>query len=390
MEDVALIGVAQTKFGEHWETGLRDLASEVGYSILESVEKGISPNDVQGVIVSNAGSAILNGQSNIAALVTDQVGVNGKPAFCVEAGGASGGLAIATAYMAIRSGIWDTCLVVGLEKMTDQTRSAAIVSLQSSGLDAEWEALQGQTEAGAYALIAQAYFNAYNANNNHLASVGAKNHANAVYNKYAQFRRAFTIEQIVRANMVAEPLTLLDCSPASDGAVAALLTKASLAKTFTDTPVYVKGIGQATDTLALHDRPTLTSFKATKEAASQAYKMADLKPKDIQIAELYDNYSITEILALEDLGFFEPGQGAIASLENKTAIGSEIVATNTSGGLKAMGHPIGATGVAQAAEIFWQLRNEDIPKERQTNAEIGLSHCVGGIGSTVSINIFSK
>lgn len=389
-EDIAVVGVACSKFGEHWEESLRTLIANVGNAVLHSVDYGISHKDIDGIIVANAGSGTLNGQTNLGALVVDQCGLGGKPAFTVEAGGASGGLALTTGLMAVRSGLWETCLVLGVEKMTDQTKSSAIVSLQSSGLDAEWEALLGQTEAGAYAMIAQAYFNAYGANNEQLAAVGSKNHGNAIYNINAQFRRSFTIQQIVNSAMVAEPLTLLDCSPASDGAAAVILSKGSIAKKFTDAPIYFKGTGQSTDTLALHDRSTMTSFLATKMAGEMAYKMADLSPKDIHIAELYDNYSITEIISLEDLGFFEPGQAGVATLENKTSIGSEIITVNPSGGLKAMGHPIGATGVAQAAEIFWQLRSE-VPQERQvSDAEIGLTHCLGGIGSNVSVNIFQK
>lgn len=389
-QDVALIGVACTKFGEHWEESLRTLASQVGHSVLGSVDNGIMPKDIDGVIVSNAGSGTLNGQTNLGALVTDQCGLNGISAFSIEAGGASGGFAIAAAYMAIKSGLWNTCLVVGVEKMTDQTRSSAIISFQSSSLDAEWEALVGQTEAGAYAILAQAYFNAYGANNDHLAAVGSKNHSNAVYNKNAHFRRSFSIQQIANSSMVSNPLTLLDCSPASDGAAAVILTKSENAAKYTDTPIYLKGIGQATDTLALHDRATFTSFNANKIAASQAFKQANISPKDIQIAEIYDNYSITELITLEDLEFFKPGQAGQATLDKKTSIKSDIVAVNPSGGLKAMGHPIGATGVAQAAEIFWQLRSE-VPQERQVNdAESGLAHCLGGIGSSVSVNIFQK
>jgi len=387
-QDVALIGVACTKFGEHWDESLRTLASQVGHAVLESVDNGIGPKDINGVIVSNAGSGTLNGQTNLGALVTDQCGISGTPAFTVEAGGASGGLAIASAYMAIKSGLWDTCLVVGVEKMTDQTRSSAIISFQSSGLDAEWEALVGQTEAGAYAMLAQAYFNAYGANNNHLAAVGSKNHGNAVYNKNAHFRRSFSVQQIANASMVSKPLTMLDCSPASDGAAAVILTKAQIASKYTDTPVYLQGVGQATDTLALHDRTTFTSFNANKIAASQAFKQAKISQKEIQVAEIYDNYSITELITLEDLEFFKPGEAGQATLDNKTSIKSNIVAVNPSGGLKAMGHPIGATGVAQAAEIFWQLRSE-VPQERQVNnAEYGLAHCLGGIGSSVSVNIY--
>ena len=390
-EKVAVVSAGQTKFGEHWEDSLRSLSSSAIYQTMGNIDKEINASDIDAVFVSNAGSESLNGQTNLGPLVADHGGLGGKPAFKIEASGASGGLAIAQAYLAIRSGLMDTVLVVGVEKMTDQTRSSAITTLQSASLDAEWEALNGQTETGAFAMIAQAYFNKYPDKDNQkwIASVSAKNHAHAVYNKNAHFRRAFTVDQIIRASMVADPLTLLDCSPTSDGAAAVILSSGEKASKYTDNPVWVSGIGMATDTFALHDRSDFTSFYANKEAGKKAFEMAGLKPADIQVAEIYDNYTITELVTLEDLGFFKPGKAGIASLEGKTSINTEGLVTSPSGGLKAMGHPIGATGVAQAVELFLQLRGE-AQKERQVEATHGLAHSLGGIGSNVSVNIFSK
>lgn len=388
---VAVISASQTKFGEHWEQGLRSLSSQAVIEAMNGVDK-LKPADIHGIFVSNAGSDLLNGQANLGALVADHAGLGGKPAFKIEASGASGGYAIAQAYMAIQSGLMDTAVVVGVEKMTDQVRSSAIVSLQSSTLDAEWEALNGLTETGVFAMMAQAYFQKYPHADNRkwLASVSAKNHNHAVFNKNAHFRRAFTIDQVLKSSMVSEPLTLLDCSPASDGAAAIILTKADLAKNYTDSPVWISGIGMATDTVSLHDRADLTSFHATKEAGKQAFAMAGLKPSDIQVAEMYDNYTISELICLEDLGFFEPGKAGIASLQEKTSLKTEGLVTSPSGGLKAMGHPIGATGVAQAVELFLQLRGET-QKERQVkDAQHGLANCLGGSGSSASVTIFSK
>ena len=388
---VAVISASQTKFGEHWEHSLRSLSSQAVIEAMDGVPN-LKAEGVHGVFVANAGSDLLNGQSNLGALVADHAGLGGTPAFKVEASGASGGYALAQAYAAITSGLMDTVVVVGVEKMTDQVRSSAIVSLQSSTMDAEWEALNGLTETGAFAMIAQAYFAKYpNADNQKwIASVSAKNHNHAVFNKNAHFRRAFTIDQVVNASPVSEPLTLLDCSPASDGAAVVILTKADLASKYTDTPVWYKGFGLATDTVALHDRADMTTFNANKVAGSKAFTMAGLKPSDIQVAEMYDNYTITELISLEDLGFFEPGKAGPASLQEKTSLKTDGLVTSPSGGLKAMGHPIGATGVAQAVEVFWQLRGE-VQKERQVkDAQNGLTHCLGGSGSNVSVNIFSK
>lgn len=389
---VAVISASQTKFGEHWEHSLRSLSSQAVIEAMNGVPN-LKYEDVHGVFVSNAGSDLLNGQSNLGALVADHAGLGGKPAFKIEASGASGGYALAQAYAAITSGLMDTVVVVGVEKMTDQVRSSAIVSLQSSTMDAEWEALNGLTETGAFAMIAQAYFAKYPDPDNQkwIASVSAKNHNHAVFNKNAHFRRAFTIDQVIKASPVSEPLTLLDCSPASDGAAAVILTKADLASKYTDTPIWYSGFGLSTDTVALHDRADMTSFSANKAAGSKAFAMAGLKPSDIQVAEMYDNYTITELISLEDLGFFKPGKAGIASLQEKTSLKTEGLVTSPSGGLKAMGHPIGATGVAQAAEVFWQLRGE-VQKERQVKGDVqnGLTHCLGGSGSSVSVNIFSK
>ena len=274
--------------------------------------------------------------------------------------------------------------------MTDQTESATLTSIISSALDAEWEALQGQTLAGAFALIAKAHMREYGTTNRMLAAVSAKNHTNAVYNRMAQIRRAFTIDQILESGYVAEPLTLLDTAPSSDGASALIMTKESLAKRFTDTPVYINGSGQSSDTIALHVRAKLYLSIATKQAADQAYKMANnITPSQIKVAEVHDSFSINEILAIEDLGFFPEGKGGPATLDNETALGSDKVVINPSGGLKALGHPLGATGVAQAVEIYQQLR-DTVEKERATHAEYGLTQSVAGTGSNVIVHIYTK
>ena len=230
----------------------------------------------------------------------------------------------------------------------------------------------------------------YGTTNRMLAAVSAKNHANAVYNRMAQFRRAFTIDQILESGFVAEPQTLLDTAPSSDGAAALIMTKESIAKRFTDTPVFISGSGQSSDTIALHDRAKLYISNDTKLAAEQAYKMANnIKPSQIKVAEVHDSFSICEILAIEDLGFFPEGKGGPATLENETSLGSDKIVVNASCGLKALGHPLGATGVAQAVEIYHQLRNT-VEKERATNAEYGLTQSVAGTGSNVIVHIYSK
>ncbi|MHA1992306.1 MAG: thiolase domain-containing protein [Candidatus Hodarchaeales archaeon] len=386
---VAIVSANMTKFGEHWDSSLRSLASQAIFGAINSVEKGITLKDISGLVVANAGSDSLNGQNNLASLIADHSGLQGISASRVEAADASGGLAIRNAFFMIKSGLIDTVLVCGVEKMTDQTEAATLTSIIASSLDSEWEVLQGQTLAGAYAMIAKAHFRQYGTTNRMMAAVSAKNHSNATYNRMAQFRRAFTVDQVLKASYVADPITLLDTAPSSDGAAAIILTKESLAKKFTDSPVYIEGSGQATDTVSLHDRKNLARFNATKLASQQAYSMSKIKPAEIKVAEVHDSFSIGEILAIEDLGFFPEGKGGPATLDNETAIGSDKVVVNPSGGLKALGHPLGATGVAQAVEIFHQLRNT-VEKERQSNAEYGLTQSVGGIGSTVAVHIYNK
>ncbi|MHA2298175.1 MAG: thiolase domain-containing protein [Candidatus Hodarchaeales archaeon] len=387
MVKVGIAAAYMTKFGEHWQRSLKDLAAESIVELLEGTEIAV-PGKIGAVIVGNMASGQLIGQEHLGSLVVDHGGLSPVAGMKVEAAGASGALAIRTAYLYIKSGLYDVVLVVGVEKMTDQTRSAKITSVLSSAGDQEWELQTGLTFVGSYALMAKAHFAKYGTNKRHIAAVSAKNHANAVYNAKAQFRRAFEIDQIVNAAMVSEPLGLLDCSPASDGAAAVLLCSEDAIKEITDAPVWITGSGHASDSLSLVQRDNLHSMKATRLAAKQAYEQAGVEPDQIKVAEMHDNFSITEIIGIEDLGFFLPGKGGPATLDGETKIGG-TVSTNPSGGLKALGHPLGATGVAQAVEIFKQLRNEVEP-QRQVDSEVGLTHSIGGTGSTAIVHIYRR
>ncbi|MFW9991024.1 MAG: thiolase domain-containing protein [Candidatus Odinarchaeota archaeon] len=384
------VGIAagyMTKFAEHWQRSLKDLAAESVVGLFEEAEN-ITPDRIGITIVGNMASGQLIGQEHLGPLVVDHGGLLPAAGVKVEAAGASGALALRTGYLYIKSGLYDVALVVGVEKMTDQTRSAKITSVLSSASDQEWELQTGLTFAGSYALMTKAHFEKYGTNKRHIAAVSAKNHANAVYNAKAQFRRAFTIDQVVGAAMVADPLGLLDCSPASDGAAAVLLCSEKVINEITDTPVWITGSGHASDSLSLAQRENLHSMKATRLAGKQAYEQAGVEPDAIRVAEMHDNFSITEILGIEDLGFFLPGQGGPATLDGETQIGGKVT-TNPSGGLKALGHPLGATGVAQAVEIFKQLRREVEP-QRQADAEIGLTHSIGGTGSTAIVHVYQR
>jgi len=221
-----------------------------------------------------------------------------------------------------------------------------------------------------------------------MAAVAVKNHKHGAKNKYAQYQNEITIDTVMNSKMVADPLKMFDCSPVSDGAAAVVLAGMDIAASYTKKPVEIVTSAQASDTIALHSRESLTGLKATKIASDKAYKLAGVTPKDIDVVEVHDCFTIAEIMATEDLGFFKKGEGGKAALEGRTGHGGEIV-VNTSGGLKACGHPVGATGVKQAVEIAWQLRGE--AGERQVKgAEVGMTHNVGGSGATAVVHVMRK
>jgi acetyl-CoA C-acetyltransferase len=256
----------------------------------------------------------------------------------------------------------------------------------ASTADQEWESVFGATFAGLHAMIAKRHMHEYQTTKEQLAHVAVKNHKNAVMNPNAQYRRAMALEVILKAPMVAEPLGLFDCAPLSDGAAALVLCPLEKAKDYTEKPVRIASAGQAGDFMALHDRRDICTMDATVVAANKAFKYAGIGPSDIDLAEVHDNYTISEILAIEDIGFFKKGEGGAATEEGKTALNSEI-SVNPSGGLKARGQPVGATGVAQAVEVVRHLRGE--AGERQVKeAKYGLTHNVGGTGATVVVHIF--
>ena len=385
MREVAIVGVGMTRFGERWEHGLRDLMAEAGLNALS--DANISSNDVEILYGGVMASGRFVGQEHIAALLADQLGFKNIPAVRVENACASGGTALRQGYMAVASGIHDIVAVGGVEKMTDVTPSEATTALGGAG-DQEWELGQGITFPGLYALMARRHMHDYGTTEEQMAAVSVKNHKNAVKNKYAQFRKEVTLEGVMRSKPVADPLKLLDCSPLTDGAAAVILAPLDIAKKYNDTPIKIIASTQATDTLGLAERDSLTSLKATQIAGEKAFKQAKVKQSDIDVVEVHDCFTIAEILAMEDLGFYKKGKAAKAIADGETALNSKL-SVNTSGGLKGCGHPVGATGVKQAAEITWQLRGD--AGERQVNgAEIGMTHNVGGSGATAVVHIMKR
>jgi acetyl-CoA C-acetyltransferase len=305
----------------------------------------------------------------------------------VEAACASGGLALRQGILAVASGHADIIVAAGGEKMTDVDLDTATDALAAAA-DREWEGIMGATFPGLYAMIARLHMHTYGTTPEQMAAVSVKNHHNGTMNPIAQFRNEITIDTVLRSNMVADPLHMFDCSPISDGAAAVVLAPADIARKYTDTPVYVKATTQASSPISLHDRADITTLDASVVAGQRAYKMAGLTPGDIDVVEVHDCFTIAEICAIEDLGFFKKGDGGRASEDGETAIGSRIP-VNTSGGLKACGHPVGATGIKQAVEITEQLRGT-AGKSQIDGAGIGMTHNVGGSGGTAVVHIFSR
>lgn len=389
MRRVAIVGTGCTNFGELWDRSFRELFVEAGASAV--IDAGIDAKDIGAMFIGNMSGGRFIGQEHIGALIADYAGLAypdlNIPSTHVEAACASGGLALMQAIMAVGSGCHDIVIAGGVEKMTDVSVDET-TDVLAAAADREWEGIMGATFPALYALMAQRHMHEYGTTRKQLAHVAVKNHHNATMNPKAQFRNEITIEQVLGSVKVADPLHILDCSPITDGAAALVIMSEEMAKKYTDTPIYVKATAQASGSLALHDRPSITTIDATVAAAKKAYKMAKLKPSDISFAEVHDCFTIAELCAIEDLGFVKKGQGGPATESGITAIGGKIP-INTSGGLKAKGHPVGATGIAQAIEVVLQLRGE-AGKRQLDGPEYGLTHNVGGSGATVAVHIFGR
>lgn len=388
MRQVAIVGVGQTKFGDHPDLGAGDLFAQAFNEAVVDADKGFDPKLIQEAYVGTLG--VGGGQlGNFAAVVGEATKITGIPITRVENACASSGFAFRSAFLAIASGICDVALAGGVEKMRDLAPDRLRYWLGVSG-DTEWERLAGMTFAGVYALMAQRHIHQYGTKEEQLHMVAVKNHKYGADNPKAQLQRAITLDQANKSASVSHPLRLFDCCPTSDGASAAILCDAEMARKFTGTPIRILGVGAGTDRLALFRREDFTTLKATAYAARQAYDMAGLKPRDISLAEVHDCFTIAEIMAYEDLGFCKKGEGGKLIEEGQTYIGGQIP-VNVSGGLKAKGHPIGATGVAQIYEITNQLRGKTDKKTRQVpNARIGLAHNVGGSGATATVHILGR
>ncbi|HIH97038.1 MAG TPA: thiolase domain-containing protein [Thermoplasmata archaeon] len=384
MREVAVIGVGMTKFGEMWNKSLRDLFTEAGMKAL--INANVSGSKINAMYVGSMSAGRFVGQEHIAPLVVDYAGLAEThiPATRIESACASGGIAFREACMTVASGMYDLVVAGGVEKMTDISGGEATETLATAA-DQEWEGFFGMTFPGLYALIATRHMHKYGTTPDQLAEVAVKNHANGCLNPNAHFRRKITAEQVLEATRVADPLGLLDCSPISDGAAAAVICPLKDAHKFVEKPIRVLASGQGTDTLALHERADICTMEATRYAAKAAFAQAGIKPKDVDLAEVHDCFTIAEITAIEDLGFVEKGKGGKATEDGMTRLDGEIP-INTSGGLKAKGHPVGATGIGQVVELVEQLRGE-AGKRQVSGAKRALAHNIGGSGASCVVHI---
>lgn len=380
MRDVCIVGIGMNKWGELWEKDLRDLYVEA--SLLAIKDAGV--DHIDSMYVGCMTSGLFNCQEHLGCLMADYLGVTPIPATRVESACASGGVAVRMGYMDVAGGFSDIVLVGGVEKMTDVSGDTATFAL-ATACDQEWEAYNGVTFPGLYAMMARCHMHKYGTTREQIAMVAVKNHENGMKNPLAQYRMKVTVEEVINSVKVAEPLNILDCSPITDGAAAIILTTTEIAKKLGKPLIKIIGIGQATNTIALHSTPDFAAINSTKIAADKAYKMANKTPENIHVAEVHDCFTIAELIVMEELGFVEKGKSGPAVEAGETKIGGRIP-INTSGGLKSKGHPVGATGVAQIYSLVEQLRGEAGERQVQ-NARVGLAQNMGGSGGSSVVTI---
>ncbi len=382
MRDVAVVGVGMNKWGELWERSISDLIAESALLALD--DAGL--DKVDAMYIGCMSSGLFTDQEHLGSIGPDYTGICPTPGIRVESACASGGAAFRSGFLHVASGLSDIVMVLGVEKMTDVDGAKATFALATAA-DQEYEVYNGVTFPGLYAMMANHHMNKYCTTRDQMAQVAVKNHKNGMLNPLAQFQMEVTLDQVKKAVMVSDPLTILDCSPITDGSAAVILCPADMAKKITKKRVVkVKGSGHASDTIQLAQREDLSYIKSTAIAAKMAYDMAGRKASDINFAEVHDCFTIAEIMVIEALGFAEIGKGGPATMDGLTAIDGKIP-VNASGGLKSKGHPVGATGVAQIVELTKQIRGDADKGRAVKNANIGLAQNMGGSGASSVVHI---
>jgi acetyl-CoA C-acetyltransferase len=412
---VAMVGAGMSAFGTRPDVTNRELFAEAFLDMVGSVDKVFDPQQIEALYVGNCGAEMWESQSVIGVLCADVTGLTPRPALKVEDACASSSVAVREGIIGIASGLYDMVLAGGTEKMSVLPTNWTTMAL-ACGSDTTYESAAGFTFPGLYASMATAHVERYGTTHDDLLRVAIKNHSNGALNPKAHFPK--TIRDVMNMRkvqaekkgrpiptwademeflhdpqynpVIAWPNTLFDCCPVTDGSACVLLVAEDIAKDFTDTPLYIIGSGQASGH-NLHDRDTLTSIPAAKLAAQQAYEMAGVSPRDINIAEVHDCFTIAEIMAIADLGFFEEGKEAATAAGDGKTTRDGIKPINVSGGLKCKGHPVGATGAAQVVEIFEQMRGEAGARQ-VTNMDINLAlnHNIGAHGTTAVVQIYER
>ncbi len=380
-----MVGLGKTPFGAFPDRDLKSLAVEAGQKALHSAQ--VTPQAIEAFYLGNFAGPSFVGQNHLAPYVSTALGIRGVPATRFEAACASGGSALFHAWAEVAAGIYDVVMVAGVEKMTSQTTARVSEILAGAG-DCSGEMKAGNTFASLFAMIARRHMHDFGTRKEHLAAVAVKNHANGALNPDAHMRKPITMEQAMAGKLIADPLNLYDCSLISDGAAAVILAPLERAAEFTAKPVRILGIAQASDYVALDQKDDITTFPAVRRAAEAAYRAASVSAGDIQFAELHDCFTIAEIIASEDLGFVARGEGGPYAFEGHSARdGWRPI--NTSGGLKAKGHPVGATGIAQICDVALQIRCEAGARQIPRHS-LGLAQNLGGSGATCVVSILSE
>jgi acetyl-CoA C-acetyltransferase len=383
---VSIISAGLSKFGKLEGLYAREIFADAAKEAFDRCPNLNPKKDIKALFVGHMGESYEH-QGHTGATMADWSGLLHVPATRTEAACASSGVALRAAVQAVLSGLADVVMVGGVEKMTHRS-TAEVTEYLAMASDFPFEQWQGITFPGLYALMATAHMNDYGTTEKDLALVAVKNHYHGSMNPKAQMQKEITLETAMSSRVVAWPLKLYDCSLITDGASCLILTKPELAKKYTDMPVQIIGSGQASDTIGLYERDSFTSLAAARIAAKQAYDMANVRPEDTDLAEVHDCFTIAEMIAYEDLGFCKPGDSARLVETGETKLGGRIP-VNTSGGLKSKGHPVGATGTGQAYEIYLQLTGQ-ADKRQVKDAEIGLTHNVGGSGATATVHIYRR
>ena len=383
MRDVSIIGIGQTAVGEHWDKSLRML----GYEALNAAMRDARLERIDALYVGNMLSGELTKQEHLGALIADFAGQRGIEAMKIEAACGSSGAALRVGYAMVAGGVQDIVAVMGVEKMTDQ-ESSVTTSALAMAADAEYEALQGLSFVGINALLMRRYMHEHGYKKEDFAQFAINAHANAVNNPNAMFRSAITARQFAEAKPIAEPINLLDSSPIADGAACVILAPTAMAREFTDRPIRVRASAVATDAVAVHDRRDPLHLEGGAISAQKAYAQAGIGPWDVDLFEVHDAFTIMSALSLEAAGFAPRGQGVRLALDGEIGISGRLPIT-TMGGLKARGHPVGATGMYQIVEVAQQLRGE-AGANQVRDARLGMAQNIGGSGATVVTTILER